>query len=224
VPDYYKTPGTPQYIAESNKTTSSFTPRVVFDSRDNFFDPSRGWRHQLSIEVAGGPLGADNNFVKLIQDSSHFIPLPLGFVFGEHMRLGVAQGYWYPGKGYTEVPVYERFFAGGTDTIRGYNERTVGPVNGGNALWVSNSELKHVIVHPLRGVMFFDMGNSWTNLWNATSSESNIQFGAGLGVRLMIPGTMMDIRLDYGWPIGSNLSIAAAPPGGVLHFNLGNIF
>jgi outer membrane protein insertion porin family len=218
----YTTIGTPQYIAATNTTTSAFIPRLVYDSRDNYFDPTSGWKHQLSIEFAGGPLGFDNNFIKVVQDSSVFVPLPAGFVIGEHVRLGAAQGYWFAGRGYRDVPIYEKFYAGGTDTIRGYNERTVGPVAGGNALFVSNTELKHPIVGPLRGVLFFDAGDSWTNVWSL--SESNLQMGAGLGVRLTIPGTIMDIRLDYGWPINSNLSTLAAPPGGVLHFNLGNLF
>lgn len=218
----YTTIGTSQYIAATNTTTSAFTPRLVYDSRDNYFDPTTGWKHQLSIEFAGGPLGFDNNFIKVVQDSSVFAPLPAGFVIGEHVRLGAAQAYWFAGRGYRDVPVYEKFYAGGTDTIRGYNERTVGPLAGGNALFVSNTELKHPIVGPLRGVLFFDAGDSWTNAWSL--SESNLQMGAGMGVRLTIPGTIMDIRLDYGWPINSNLSTLAAPPGGVLHFNLGNLF
>ena len=222
VDSYYTSIGSPQYIQASDSTTSSITPRIVYDSRDNYFDTTSGWKHQLSIEFAGGPLGFDNNFIKAIEDSSHFIPLPGGFTFGEHVRLGAGQGYWVSGKGYTDLPLYEKFFAGGTDTIRGYNERSVGPVNGGNALFVSNTELKHPIVGPLRGVVFFDAGDAWTNIWS--TDESHIQYGAGLGVRLTIPGTIMDIRLDYGWPIHSDLSVEAAPPGGVLHFNLGNLF
>jgi outer membrane protein insertion porin family len=222
VDPYYTTPGTPQYIQSSDSTTSSITPRVVYDSRDNAFDPTTGWKHQLSIEFAGGPLGADNNFVKLIEDSSHFIPFPLDFVLGEHVRLGVGQGYWFAGRGYNDLPIYEKFFAGGTDTIRGYNERTVGPTAGGDALFVSNTELKHTIVGPLKGVLFFDAGNAWTSVWSL--DESQVQFGAGLGVRLTIPGTIMAIRLDYGWPIDSSLPATSAPPGGVLHFNLGNLF
>ncbi|HJT24084.1 MAG TPA: outer membrane protein assembly factor BamA, partial [bacterium] len=211
----FSTPGTPQYIAPSDTTTSSLTPRIVYDSRDNYFDPTTGWKHQLSVQFAGGPLGFDNNFIKVIGDSSRFVPLPLDFVIGEHVKLGAAQGYWFAGRGYSDVPLYEKFFAGGTDTVRGYNERTIGPLSGGNALFVSNTELKHAIAGPLRGVVFFDAGDSWTNAWNL--DESHVQFGAGLGVRLTIPGTIMDIRLDYGWPIASDLPPSAAPPGGVLH-------
>ncbi len=224
VGQYYSTPGTSQYIQASNSTTSSFTPRITYDNRDNYFDPHTGWKHQLSFEIAGGPLGFDNNFLKLIEDSSHFIPLPLDFVLGEHVRLGAAQGYWFSGRGYSDVPIYEKFYAGGTDTVRGYNERTIGPIQGGNALFVWNNELKHPIAGPLRGVVFFDTGDAWSTPYNVFGGENQVQFGAGIGLRLTIPGTIMDIRLDYGWPIDSSLPTTAAPPGGVLHFNLGNLF
>jgi len=220
--------GTPNYIPSSSLWTSSVTPRIVYDSRDNYFDPTTGWKHQLSVEFAGGPMQGDSNFIKILEDTSHFIPLPADFVFGEHVRFGAAQGYWFAGHGYTDVPVFEKFYAGGTDTVRGYTERSVGgstvSVTGGNALFVSNTEIKHVIAGPLRGVLFFDAGDAWTTLMNIGSTESNIQMGTGLGVRLTIPGTLIAIRLDYGFPINTNLSASAAPPGGTLHFNLGDIF
>lgn len=218
----FTTVGSPQYIAATDTTTSSITPRIVYDSRDNYFNPTTGWKHQLSIEFAGGPLGFDNDFIKVIGDSSRFIPLPVDFVLGEHVNIGVAQGYWWSGRGYTDLPIYEKFFAGGMDTLRGYNFRTVGPVSGGNALFVSNTELRRTIIGPLVGVAFFDAGDCWTNAWSL--DESHVQYDWGLGVRLTIPGTIMDIRLDYGWPIDSDLSQAAAPTGGVLNFNLGNLF
>lgn len=220
----YSIPGTSNFIEPSNSSTSSFTPRLVYDSRDNYFDPTTGWRHQLSIQLAGGPLGADNNYVKAVEDTSHFIPLPLEFVLGEHVRFGVAQGYWFTGRGYSDVPVYEKFYTGGADTVRGYNERSVGPQAGGNAMFVFNTELKHTIAGPLRGVMFLDAGDTWSSLLNVGTGESNVQWGTGLGLRLTIPGTLIAIRLDYGWPIGTNLPASAAPPGGVLHFNLGDLF
>jgi len=218
-------PTNPNRILPSSSLTSSFTPRLVFDSRDNYFEPTTGWRHQFSLQIAGGPLRGENRFVKLIQDSSVFVPLPLGFVFGEHAKLGLSQGYSFLGEKYTGVPVNERFYAGGSDTVRGYNERTVGPPVGGNALFVANTELKRSIAGPLRGVLFFDMGGAWADAHTMFGGGGNrIQFGAGLGFRLTIPGTMMALRLDYGWPLWSDLDPQVLEKGGVLHFNIGDLF
>jgi outer membrane protein insertion porin family len=229
----YQVPGSSNYIQASTRMTSSFTPRLVYDSRDNYFDPTTGWKHQFSMQFAGGPLGADNNFVKAIGDSSCFVPLPGDFVLGEHVRVGAAQGFSFGSRGYTDVPLSEKFFAGGTDTIRGYNERSVGPITGGNALFVANTEIKHAIAGPLRGVLFFDVGGLWPALLDVGSNVpyqenvtngTRIQMGFGAGIRLTIPGTLIAIRLDYGFPIATDLPASSAPPSGTLHFNLGDIF
>ncbi|HUO58791.1 MAG TPA: outer membrane protein assembly factor BamA [bacterium] len=221
--------GSPSYIAPTDSWTSSFTPRIVYDSRDKYDYPTMGWRHQLSVEFAGGPLGLSNNYIKLIEDTSHFIPLPAGFVFGEHVRFGAGEGYWFPRTGYTDLPLFAKFYAGGTDTIRGYTERSIGPVSGSNALLVSNTEMRHDIVGPLRAIAFFDIGNAWSSIYNLNeynlaANEGGLQMGTGIGARLTIPGTLIAIRLDYGWPIDTDLSTAVAPRGGTLHFNLGDLF
>ncbi len=217
----YQDPLSPTYIPVSTNRTSSMTPRVVYDNRDNVFDAKRGWRHSLSCEVAGGLLGADNNFIKLQEDTSKFLPLFWKFVIGEHVRLGFARGYRARGH-FTDVPIYERFYCGGADTVRGYDERTIGPsrgVAGGKVLYVLNSELKYPIAGPLRGVFFYDVGGLWSDLKYV---QNDLEYGYGLGVRLTIPGTVMSIRVDYGWPLNSTLP--DADKRGKLHFNLGDIF
>ena len=62
IDSYFSTPGTSQYIQPVHYWTSSITPRIVFDSRDNYFNPTTGWKHQLSIELAGGALGLRQQF------------------------------------------------------------------------------------------------------------------------------------------------------------------
>jgi len=217
----YSDPTLPTYIPTSVNSTSSVTPRIVYDSRDNYFDPRTGMRHSTSVEFAGGPFGANNNFVKLTQDSSGFLPLFWKFVIGEHVKLGLANGYNYRDK-YTDVPIYDKFYCGGTDTVRGYPERSIGPnggASGGNVLYVWNNELKYPIAGPLRGVLFFDVGGLWSGL---KYIQNDLQYGYGAGIRLTIPGTVMAIRLDYGFPLNSDIS--SASKNGKLHFNLGDIF
>jgi len=228
VASLYSDPTSSTYIPENTSYTSSMTPRLVYDSRDNYFDPHRGYRHSFTFEVAGGPLGGQKNFWKFIPDSSGFFPLFWKFVLGQHVRVGMAKGYRANGHS-TDLPVYERFFCGGTDTVRGYDERAIGPANGdygGRFLLVSNTELKYPIVGPLRGVFFWDCGGLWSDARefrkNIRSIGSRMQSGYGVGVRLTIPGTVMSIRLDYGWPYKSN--IEGVMKSGKLHFNLGDIF
>lgn len=228
VSSLYSDPTQSDYIPNSLQFTSSMTPRVVYDSRDNYFDPHRGYRHQISFEVAGGPFGAQNNYVKFIPESSGFFPLFWKFVLGEHLRMGMAKGYKANDRS-TDVPLYERFFCGGTDTVRGYDERVIGPnkgVTGGRFLLVWNNEFKYPIIGPLRGVLFWDVGGLWNDFSDFRHRfqdvNHDLQSGYGLGIRLTIPGTVMSIRLDYGWPYKSN--IEGVSKSGKLHFNLGDIF
>jgi outer membrane protein insertion porin family len=227
VSSIYSDPTQTDYIPTSLQYTSSMTPRIAYDSRDNYFDPHRGYRHQLSVEIAGGPFGAQNNYIKITPESSGFFPLFWKFVLGEHVRLGIAKGYKANGRD-TDVPLFEKFFCGGTDTVRGYDERIIGPnkgVTGGNLLFVWNSEFKYPIIGPLRGVLFWDVGGLWndfTDFEHTSGINHDLQSGYGLGIRLTIPGTVMSIRLDYGWPYKSN--IEGVSKSGKLHFNLGDIF
>jgi outer membrane protein insertion porin family len=228
VSSVYSDPTQTNYIPTSLQYTSSMTPRLTYDSRDNYFDPHRGYRHQIALEIAGGPFGAQNNYIKFTPESSGFFPLFWKFVLGEHIRMGIARGYKANGRD-TDVPLYEKFFCGGTDTVRGYDERIIGPnkgVTGGKFLLVWNNEFKYPIIGPLRGVLFWDVGGLWNDFSDFRHDFHNVnhdlQSGYGVGIRLTIPGTVMSIRLDYGWPYKSN--IAGVSKSGKLHFNLGDIF
>ena len=103
---------------EGTATTSSITPTVVRDSRDNYLDPSRGSRNAATFTFAG--LGGSNAFIKGLLDSGWYFP------WGETTvmlrgRFGYAQGIF--GK---ELPLYENFYIGGIDTVRGlgFGERS----------------------------------------------------------------------------------------------------
>jgi outer membrane protein insertion porin family len=104
---------------EGTKTTSSITPSLARDSRDNYLDPARGSRNSLYITYAG--LGGTNNFVKSELDSAWYFPIGSTTVMVRG-RLGAANG--INGK---ELPLYERFYLGGIYTIRGLGYGEAGP-------------------------------------------------------------------------------------------------
>jgi outer membrane protein insertion porin family len=105
-----------------------------------------------------------------------------------------------------EVPIYERFFAGGANTIRGYKERRVGPRDpgsddpiGGETLAVANAELTFPIYEKvLKGAAFYDVGNVWRRAedWLVGGGYKH---GIGLGVRVKTP--LGPVKLDYGYPL-----------------------
>jgi len=211
-------------VQEGRSDTSSITPTLVYDTRDNIFDPSRGNYERFSVEVAGGPLGGDNNFFKYSLDNSMFIPLIWKLVLALHADIGYSYGYNFGVTGFTDVPANELYVVGGTDSIRGYREGIMrgGPsVAGGRFKFVTNLELHFPIIGPLKGVAFYDAGNVWPGFRDGIESRW-LYKGAGLGVRLTIPGTVILVRFDFGYPLDWDPD--GRPPSLNYHFNIGNIF
>ena len=140
-----------------------------------------------------------------------------------HVRVGYATGF-----GATpEVPFYERFFMGGTDTVRGYNERDIGPLNiygvpyGGNVMALFNAEYKIPLVpNILKWVFFYDSGDVWPGISEAVKEPFPYPDSAGTGFRVNIPGMVIVVRIDYGWGLREPMRI----PGGKFHFNIGSLF
>ena len=115
-------------------------------------------------------------------------------VFASGVRLGLAWGLGSP------VPRTERFFAGGTATLRGFEQNTVGPITperfalGGEALLVLNNELRVPLIGRLDGVFFADVGNVFDQV--RSLSLGNLRQSAGIGLRIRT--TWLLLRGDYG--------------------------
>jgi outer membrane protein insertion porin family len=179
---------------------SSLTPTVTFDSRDNVRDPRRGNILTGSFEVAGGALGGDKDFWKFYSKAAHYFPLFKNSVLEARLRLGLAKAYGDS----LRVPIYERFFAGGAYTIRGYEERKIGPIDfvskdplGGESLLVGNLEWQYPLFGFLKLAAFYDVGNVWQKVSDIGSGE--LKSGIGFGFRVKTP--VGPIMLDYGIPL-----------------------
>ncbi|HEU5180925.1 MAG TPA: outer membrane protein assembly factor BamA [Candidatus Polarisedimenticolia bacterium] len=109
-------------IATAETLTSSITPTWTYDSRNNFFRPTRGYRFSLSTQIAGGPLGGDNSYVKPLAFGTVYLPSFKKQYIGLNAAIGYVRG--YEGK---TVPVYDRFYLGGERSLRAFKSRTVGP-------------------------------------------------------------------------------------------------
>ncbi|MFH1824674.1 MAG: outer membrane protein assembly factor BamA [Candidatus Firestonebacteria bacterium] len=204
---------------EGKNTTSSLTTQWIEDTRDSiFFNTKSGYRYSASFEYAGGILLGNNSFTKYIVDGSWYFKTFWEFVLAIHIGAGYATGF-----GSTPlVPFYEKFFIGGTDTVRGYNERVLSPQDngvavGGDFMAYSNLEYRFPIYGPFMGTLFFDLGRAWNTPLEA--KIDNIPTSLGAGLRIMLGGALL-IRLDYGYGFDKSLYT----PGGQIHFNIGNIF
>lgn len=204
--------------------TSSVTPTLIYDTRDNIFDATTGTNQRFSIEIAGGPLGGDNNYLRYTYDGSYYVPLIWRLVLALHGQAGYAYGYDYGVSGYTDVPPAKRYLVGGTDTVRGYREGVLRPEDqplGGRMKLIANAELHFPIVGPLKGVAFFDAGNSWKDA-GSFLDYAFLYKGVGAGIRLTIPGTVILVRFDLGYPLDTDPE--NNPRTLQYHFNIGNIF
>ena len=183
---------------------SRLTLNTQYDTRDNKYTPTKGLVTGFSIENAGGFIGGDKDFLKFYSYTSFYHSLLDNVVLELKGRGGVAGAY-----GDTkETPVYERFYAGGARTIRGYSERSVGPRDsaghslGGDAMILGNAEVTFPIFKKMiKGAVFYDVGNVTADIGDIFGDFGYKQ-AAGLGVRVKTP--IGPLKLDYGYPLSDN--------------------
>ena len=200
--------------------TSSLTFAMTRDTRDSFTEPTRGLLAQASVQYAGGFLDATNNFTKYSLDLSQYFPLWWKFV--GHLRGNIAYGESF---GHTpNLPVQERYYLGGINSIRGFRNFTISPKDpvtggemGGNKAFFINNEVLFPLYElmKLRGLVFFDLGNVFDE---RDPFKWSVKRSAGVGIRFTSP--LGAIRLE----IGFNLARKHGERQEVLHFSAGATF
>ncbi|RMG70433.1 MAG: outer membrane protein assembly factor BamA [Nitrospirae bacterium] len=196
--------------------TSSITPSVARDSRDNYLDPHSGSRNSFYFTYAG--LGGDNHFFKTVFDSAWFFPLTKRTTIALRGRVGYATGLFEH-----ELPLYERFYVGGIYTVRGLGFGDGGPKDengdpiGGTKELILNAEYIFPIVEELKlkGVVFFDAGRAYGS---DEPFGSDLRYTTGAGFRWFSP--MGPIRIEYGY----NLDRRDGEDSGKIEFSFGGFF
>ncbi|HLK18918.1 MAG TPA: BamA/TamA family outer membrane protein [Bryobacteraceae bacterium] len=206
-----------------------FAGNIAQDRRDNPADPHKGIYNTADFGVAGHFFGSDRSFGRLLLRNATYYSLTKNLVLARQTQFGVIVPFAAPvGVSAQEsVPLPERFFAGGADSLRAfpYNEAGPrdtgaplvpgGPVSqptgfplGGNALFVNNVELRFPFIgQNIQGVVFHDMGNVYDSVENISlrfhqKDMKDFNYGvqaAGLGIRYKTP--VGPIRADLAYSI-----------------------
>ncbi|HVT72934.1 MAG TPA: outer membrane protein assembly factor BamA [Lacunisphaera sp.] len=216
----------PILAAEGKTDTSKISLFLTQDTRDKIINTTRGHYGSLEMDVAGGPLGGDNNYYKIEARGSKFFPLAdfQDQVLAVIGRTGVADSFGDSAKVHTrtlsyvdatgttqtttfsyvpDVPFYDRFFLGGPQDLRGFEFRTVGPKDvsgeplGGKTYGFVSLEYSMDIVKPVRFAIFYDGGFVNAKAYDFSPVNYNDNFGFGL--RLFVAGA--PLSLDFGIPL-----------------------
>ena len=212
----------PQIIRDQagESVTSALGVSLVRDTRDFIFDPKEGGRSSLVLEYAGTVLGGDNDYMKAVADTGRFFPLWRDHVFSLHGRVGYASGI-----GKKDLPVGERFFVGGINTLRGFKFGKAGPTDaktgesiGGNKELLFNAEYLVPLVPAARikAVLFYDYGQGFGDADRITFSH--LRQTAGVGIRWISP--IGPLR----WEWGRNLRPQKGERQEVIDFSIGTLF
>ncbi|MGA1204895.1 MAG: outer membrane protein assembly factor BamA [Opitutales bacterium] len=189
--------------AASPRTVSKATLTLWRDTRNDLIFTTRGSRISLTTSFAG--IGGDTEYLKLEGRSAFFVPT---FEFGDQVLsiLGRAGSIWeYSNK---PAPFFDRFYLGGPDSLRGFDHRDVGPVQGGgnivepiggNSYAFGSIEYSIKLADAMRIALFYDIG--FVNQGDFDFSPSNYNDNWGFGIRLLVLGN--PLRLDFGIPITS---------------------
>lgn len=187
-----------EVIAEDVNIASVFA-QPEYDSRNDYFNPTSGSLARLRVEWAGNHLiGGEVSFLRSRMDLSHLIPLGRegDRVLGLAWRAGLA----WPLGATERLPLQERFFNGGEDSVRSFREGELGPVDvnieplGGESFHTANMELRQRVKNNLWASAFVDLGNVGLR---ADDLFGDLRWGMGTGLRYLLP--VGALRLDFAW-------------------------
>ncbi len=201
-------------------TTSALRLSAQWDKRDNRLFPTKGYFVAFSHELAPPLLAPDwlfgsrvNLFTRDTLDARFYQPLWLGLVFRTRASAGIIRAW----DAEHPVPISERYYVGGINSVRGYRTfglapetlvgtSSSGPLStfaiGGNKQLVLNFEVEVPLIAQMgiRGVVFFDMGNAFAaGKWSDPAVSWSLYKSWGFGVRWQSP--IGPLRFEWGFPL-----------------------
>ena len=215
----------PQFVQPQR--IGMLSANFVQDRRDNRTDPTRGMYNTIDLGLASKAFASQRSFGRALIRNATYYKITRNIVFARQTQFGVLAPFSVPAglPAIESVPLPERFFGGGADSLRAFPYNQAGPRDvgaplipggpasaptgfplGGNALLFNNLELRFPLIgENIRGVLFHDMGNVYSSLGNMSFRfhQKDLQdfdytvHAAGFGVRYRTPVGPVRVDLAY---------------------------
>jgi outer membrane protein assembly complex protein YaeT len=226
----------PILLGDTSYFVSSIGITQTLDLRDSKVNPSRGFVMDNTFDFATSALGSSIDFIRSTGRFTYYIPIGHEPAPGHPdrrtllalgARVGIIHSLDGNGTVPAEIPIDERFFNGGSTTVRSFTERDLGPhfrsrSIGGEFFTVFNVEYTFPVYGELLGAVFFDAGNLLPNSTDpfarVTAGLDDMRYAIGVGLRYKLP--IGPVRLDYGY----NPDRRAGEDAGAFHFSFGFAF
>lgn len=214
---------------DQTERVGAFDQALVMDLRDHPIEPTLGFYGEMKVREGGTYAGGTSQFIEMVPDLRGYIPLFGGAVLAARVRSGGFQG---------DIPVTERFFAGGASSQRGFSERRLSPYvqgdvagthyyapYGGGAMIETGAEARipftTVKKMPLGGVLFLDGADVTETV--SDLQPTNLHWALGAGLRLLT--IVGPIRFDVGYRLNRKGGMEPDPGSNMaFHLSIGEAY
>ncbi|WP_232526532.1 BamA/OMP85 family outer membrane protein [Marinilabilia rubra] len=206
-------------LSELNQSTYSkngISLGMLFNTAKPRFDPANGWSLAFNTRANSSLFNSPYPFLKYLFEAKRYQPLTNGVVLAMRFEGGSILPV---GKGVV-TPFEERYFAGGSQSVRGWARQMLGPMDedgvpiGGNSIIEGSIEPRVKVIGPVSLVGFLDYGNVWRS--QNMFKVNDMRFAAGAGIRVSTP--IGPVGLDFARPVFESLKKWQ------IHLNIGHAF
>jgi outer membrane protein assembly complex protein YaeT len=172
---------------------------LVWNTSDGPLNPTKGEVATFTFGQAGKIWGGQYSFYKVTAEAKKYLLLGWETILAGRLKIGFAE----PLGPEENLPIFERLYAGGEKSVRGYARRKLGPLDargnpiGGLSLIEGSLELRRAIWGPLGGALFVDFGQVSTRSFDLPVND--LKFGSGFGVNYQTPVGPLSLYLGFPW-------------------------
>jgi outer membrane protein insertion porin family len=205
----------PEEADEETVRLGSVGVSLANDTRDDIVYPTGGGLSSIDVRTYGPLWGSEEQFLKVFASATYFKDIGKKVVWASSVRAGLISS--------RDIPLSERFYAGGDTTLRGFEYKTVGPKDpvtgealGGEGIFLLNQELRFPLYKAFTGVVFYDTGNVYADFRDYDLGD--LRHVLGLGLRVSTP--VGPFRVEY----GRKLDREPGESRGEIFFSIGQAF